>query len=511
MPAKEPRFNLPKLEMSPPSMNPWSIEGVTPLRMSPPAMALPDFQPPDFKLPSLSASKYFPPPGLYDEWLPLPPSLMTWGVADPTLLVVGTYASDGGNGNGENLKAAVLFYRVPNTEGEVRGDAAFAPDPTRRKFVPKEVKLIKSIESPFAIFDLSFSPHDPQLMVAVTASGSLFFFKVPPYTDSIKRISIQNPFPEPEAILSVAFSTTDPSIVACSLQSGVIAIIGYSKSPRGVTCEVKQRFQAHQGAARAVKFGVKNGQRLYSGGDDCVLRAWSLSTHYSRSSLAWQEENSHEDLITIIQTWPYYRGGDKDHKRKLLLTGSLDGKMRVFDLSERQRPPPLIQELELCKEGISRLEPLPGFPVFEECENLKDGVFVPDDYGWNIRLDENHSGVVASCLDGQSRVVLQRQKFSSIFITLKDPDVPAEEMSQKMRSETGVEKDWYFREKEFEWYNVAEFREHEGKVTAGCGVALIDLDSLYKVDGRQQKRRGWRIASASYEDRKMCMYQVYVD
>jgi len=139
MPAKDPRFNLPKLEMSPPSMNPWSIEGISPLRMSPPSMALPDFQNPDFKLPSLSASKYFPPPALYDEWLPLPPSMMTWGAADPTLLVVGTYAPDGGNGDGGNLKAAVLFYRVPNTEGEVRGDAAFAPDPTRRKFVPKEV------------------------------------------------------------------------------------------------------------------------------------------------------------------------------------------------------------------------------------------------------------------------------------------------------------------------------------------------------------------------------------
>jgi len=371
--------------------------------------------------------------------------------------------------------------------------------------------LIASIESPFAISDLSFSPHDPQLMVAATASGSLLFFKVPPYEDSIKRISIQEPFPGPETILSVAFSSTNPSILACSLQSGVIAIIEWAKSSGGVRCEVRQRFQAHQGAARAVKFGVNNGQRLYSGGDDCVLRAWSLSSRHSLSSLAWQEETSHENPITVIQTWPYYRGGDKDHKRKLLLTGSFDGKMRAFDLSERQRPPPLIQELELCKEAISRLEPLPGFPVFEECENLNDGVFVPDDYDRNIPLDENHAGVIASCLDGQSRVVLQRQKFSSIFITLKDPDVPAEEMSEKMRSENGVEKDWYFREKEFEWYNVAEFREHEGKVTAGCGVALIDLDSIYKVDGKQKKRRGWRIASASYEDRKMYMYQVYVD
>lgn len=436
---------------------------------------------------------------------------MTWGTADPTLLVVGTYASDGGNGNGADLKAAVLFYRVPNTVGEVRGDAAFAPDPTRQKYVPKEVNLIGSIESPYAISDLSFSPHDPQLMVAVTASASLVFFKVPPHNDSIQRISIQDPFAEPDAILSVAFSTTNPSILACSLQSGVIAIIEYSKRSGGVRCEVKQRFQAHQGAARAVKFAVNNGQRLYSGGDDCALRAWSLSSRHLQPTVAWQEQASHEDPITVIQTWPYYRGGDKDHKRKLLLTGSLDGKMRVFDLSERQRPPPLIQELELCKETISRLEPLPGLPVFEQCENLNEGVFVPDDYEKHIEMDENHAGIIASCLDGQSRVVLQRQKFSSVFITLKDPDVPAEEMSKIMRSEEGVEKDWYGREKEFEWYNVAEFREHEGKVTAGCGAALIDLDSIYKVDGKQKKRRGWRVASASYEDRKLCMYQVYID
>lgn len=64
---------------------------------------------------------------------------MTFAVADPTLLIVGTYAPDAGNGDGIMMKAAVLFYRVPNTEGEVRGDAAFPPDPPRRKFVPKEV------------------------------------------------------------------------------------------------------------------------------------------------------------------------------------------------------------------------------------------------------------------------------------------------------------------------------------------------------------------------------------
>jgi len=511
MPAKEPRFNIPKLEMSPPSMNPWTIEGLSPLRMSPPSMALPDFQQPDFKLPYLSPSKYFPPPSLYDEQLPLPPSVMSWGVADPTLLVVGTYAADGGNGNGQTLKAAVLFYRVPNTDGEVRGDAKFAPDPTRKKYVPKEVNLIGTIESPYAINDLSFSPHDPTLMVAVTAAGSLLFFNVPPHSDSMKRISIQDLFPTPETILSLAFSTSNPSILAVSLQSGVIAIIEYSRSSGGVTCQVKQRFQAHQGAARSVKFAV-NGQRLYSGGDDCVLRAWSLSSRSFAPSVAWQEDQSHGDAITVIQTWPYYRGGDKGHKRKLLLTGSVDGKMRVFDLAGRERPPKMVQEVQLCKEPISRLEPLPGLPMFKETESkVQNGVFVPDDYDQPIELDEAHAGIIASCLDGQSRVVLQRQKFSSVFITLKLPDIPPEEMSKRNRSVNGVETDWYGREKVFEWVNVAEFREHDGSVTCGGGVALVDLDSIFKVDGVQQKRRGWRVASASYEDKKLCMYQVYIE
>ena len=101
-------------------------------------------------------------------------------------------------------------------------------------------------------------------------------------------------------------------------------------------------------------------------------------------------------------------------------------------------------------------------------------------------------------------------KFSLVFIILKDPDIPAEEMSKKLRSGNGVEEDWYFREKEFEWYNVAKFREHEGKVTAECRVPLIDPDSVYKVE-KQKKRREWRIASTSYEDRNICMYQVYVN
>lgn len=370
--------------------------------------------------------------------------------------------------------------------------------------------LIGSAESPYAITDLTFSPYDPQLMVAVTASASLLFFNVPSRSDSIHRISLQNPLPEPDAITSVAFSTTNPSILACALQSGVIAILEYFRSDGTITCQVKQRFQAHQGAARALKFAV-NGQRLYSGGDDCVLRAWSLSSRSWQAHLAWQDDSSHGEPITVIQSWPYYRGGDKGRTRKLVLTGSGDGKMRVFDTSERQRPPPMIQELQLCKEPISRLEPMPGLPTRQECERLSDGVFVPDDYDWQIEMDENHAGLIASCLDGQARVVLQRQKFSSVFITLKTPDIPPEEMSKRNRSEDGVETDWYGREKELEWYNVVEFKEHEGMVTAGCAAALVDLDSLFKVDSKQMKRRGWRVASASLEDRKLCMFQVYVD
>lgn len=46
--------------------------------------------------------------------------------------MIGTYTPDGGNGDGGNLKAAVLFYQVPNMKGEARGDAAFAQDPTRK-------------------------------------------------------------------------------------------------------------------------------------------------------------------------------------------------------------------------------------------------------------------------------------------------------------------------------------------------------------------------------------------
>ncbi|KAI5789640.1 WD40-repeat-containing domain protein [Peziza echinospora] len=509
MPAKEPRFNLPRLEMSPPNMKPWTIDdSLSPLHMSPPAMLLPNFSPPHFKMPTLSASKYFPPGSLWDEHLPKPPTVTAFSPLDPTLLVVGTHPNEAlGDGKG-----SIMFFRAKDHEGEVRGDSAFPPDPTRKKYVP-DLKLIKTFETSASVMDVVFAPGDMELLIAVTAVGSIIFFDVPTFSDSIKRLSIQDPFPDHPAILSVACSLSHPSLFGCALINGNVALFEFKHSDSGISCTPKQHFQAHQGAARAIKFALKS-QRLYTGGDDCVLRAWSLSSNSFRPTLAWQEDQSHDSAITTIQAWPYIHAGDKDRKRKLLLTGTSDGKFRAFDLSERIRPPPLIQTLDLGKEAIWRLDPLPALPVLEDLEKVKNGAFSQYTCGVQVKVDPQHAGLVCSTFDGVSRVLLQRQKFSSVFILKRDPDGKEgtpEEFDRKNRTKDGVEKDWYGREKEFEWYNVVEFKEHEGKVSCGSGVPLIDLDSIYKTAGKQNKRRGFRICSASLDDQKLCFYQVHVD
>lgn len=362
-------------------------------------------------------------------------------------------------------------------------------------------------DTPSSVTDLKFSPHEPEILLAATVTGEILIFEVENQKCSIELLSTHHLFEQSTPITSIEFSPTDSSRFSVSTTGGSVVLVKMPEDyEQGDSCKIRQNIQAHSKPVGAVTF-TRDGKGLYTAGEDNKLSAWALGKRGPRQS--WEDRDSHDDGITTVINWPDFRGADKDQKRKLLLTGSYDGIFRVLDLSHGWTPPPVVQEEDL-EGGIWRITPLPPLPKLEEIDDIGVGVWSAEAHP-RVPTDPEFVGVIASCMSAGSRLLVQKQKFEELFL---EGDDNGKERPYDFAHFTvdGVPKDWYGREREYYWYNVANFQEeHEGKCYASAAVAIIDYDPLFKDSGKQRLRRGWRIASTSFKDKNLSFWHVYVE
>ncbi|EWC45458.1 hypothetical protein DRE_00857 [Drechslerella stenobrocha 248] len=530
MPIREPRFNQEKLTMSPPNMKPWKMSppSMSPLHMTPPNMLLPNFEPPTFKLPMLSASRYFPPQTLFEEDLDCPPSVARFSLDDPTVCVIGAYAKGTGGDPVNPTRAGkgrgkIYLARVLDHEGEVRGDAEFPPDETRKKIIPNMI-IVDEVKTPASIIDLCWSTSDQDLLLATGSDGQLLIVQVTVggRFSRIEILSTHRVSNSGSLTTSIAFSPAGNDIVAAGLSDGSVVLFSLPDDvEEDSRIQLLQNFRPHSSAPILTVCFSNDGKELFVGDNKATVSCWSIGRSAKRQpKRLWADDSTFVDgdAVTKLIAWPTERSPKNTipRRRPLLLAGCDDGFLRITDLTEKQViPPPLTQEVNIFDQtekdldgGIWDMALLPPLPRQSQLDEVEVGVFTPAAYP-NIPTDPDENGVLVSCLEAGARVFVQREEFMDVFI--RDPEEIRDKTEEELDEEKGIEKDWFNRERQFKWYNVAEFKEHEGRCFASSAVAFVDYDPIFKESGVQRKRRGWRLLTTSFEDKKVHIWQVYAD
>ncbi|KAA8894208.1 WD40-repeat-containing domain protein [Sphaerosporella brunnea] len=502
------QYAAPKLVMEAPSMQPWTISppSLSPLHMSPPNMELPNFSPiqDHMPLPTLSASTFTPPQSFLTLQHSEPISVIKFSRFDPTVLAVGSSFDDPDDAQPKREECSITIYRVEDVEREVRGDdkmIARGVYDVRKKLRPR-LHEMTAVKSPGAVLDLAFSPHEPELLVATLATGQLIAYRVRRGRYKIKQISTHTIAPE-TPLYSIVFSPGEKTLAAVTAANGQVYLVQLSGFPsENDSIKPVQTIQAHSSRVLRAAFSA-DGKALYTGGEDGSLSEWSVK-HLDKIKHKWGDGSAHESGITAILPWPAPFASDIGKKRRLLLTGDYDGKLKVLDMSSHVRPPYRRQELEL-HGVIWRLTPLPALPTYEEVKSLGAGSFCAATNP-KVELDPELQGVLAAAGRGGGRVLIHKQKFEDVFLPKRDGSDIVD-----WTTSDGVKMDYEGREKEYYWYDLADIEEHgDSPVYAGDATAVIDYDPLFKDAGQQKLRRGWRLATAS-RDGTMCFWQVYVE
>jgi WD40 repeat protein len=412
-------------------------------------------------------------------------------------------------------KAKLMLFRIRDEEKDVLGDI-FPPDPPNKKLVP-DLKKVHEIDTDAAVVAVQWSPHDPEILLATLANGSIIVVNV--RMGRKPRMEILSthflPSVKGHVALSICFSPRDDDHVAFTYTDGSVVIASVDDD----SIEELQAFKPH-GDKPMLSCGYSSdGKKLYVSDSAGMISSWFVRRK-AGLKLEWVEGDIHDDTdgVPTLVVWPPHDGANLKKARRLLLTGALDGKMRVLDLGDDQVPPPMKQELDMFyitddkpDGGIWKLDALPALPRIKDLEKMDVGVFSsyesPD-----IECDYNEVGIVVSGLEGGCRIMVQRPEFSDVHLPeLDEEGKPIFKEEEKSTTADGVEKDWYGREKRMEWYNVIEFSENEGKSFASSATAFVDWDSIFKEEGKQNKRRGWRVVTTSFEDRKLAIFHIYVD
>ena len=358
------------------------------------------------------------------------------------------------------------------------------------------------IQTPSAILDLAFSPHEPELLLASLATGELIAYHVGFGGYTIEEISRHMISPG-APLHTIAFSPVSRTVAAATAANGYAYLLKIPRTPfTDSAIKTTQAIQAHSAPCLRAAFSA-DGRRLYTAGEDGVLTSWSV-TNPSNPKQRWSSTDAHDCGITALQCWPAPFACDVGKKRRLLMTGSYDGMLRIFDMSMQNRPPFLRQEMDLGGP-VWRLAPLPPLPMLSEIDDIGAGMFTSEQHP-DVELDPEQAGMIAASAKGGARVLIHKQKFEEVFLPRRDGSGIVD-----WTTSDGVKMDHEGREKMYWWYDLADIEEHGDSPVYACdAVAIIDYDPLFKDSGKQRLRRGWRLCSVS-RDGTLCFWQVYVE
>ncbi|THW04593.1 WD40 repeat-like protein [Aureobasidium pullulans] len=247
------------------------------------------------------------------------------------------------------------------------------------------------IQTPYAILDIHFSPHDPTLLAVAGSTGCVQLFNLQSTSSSasLSPLSTYQYFDPSTLVLSLAWHPTIPSILGVTASPGQVYLVDTSLPPNEVE-DTAKKILAHELEAWTLSFSA-SGNAVFSGGDDATLRFSALPSSFLTSTnttasneddeqeeqedqqyvLTWQDRRSHQAGVTAILPVP--------SEQDILITGSYDDNIRVL------------------------YAPLQGRKQVLAEENLEGGV-------WRLKMlraegEKSRYTVLASCMHAGARIV----------------------------------------------------------------------------------------------------------
>ncbi|KAL8695401.1 MAG: hypothetical protein Q9218_000160 [Villophora microphyllina] len=251
-------------------------------------------------------------------------------------------------------------------------------------------QILQTLHVPFAVLDLRFSPHEPDIFAIATSTGTVHLFSFNPKSDS--PLAQTEAFNVAEAstgilVLSLTWAPFSPSLLALTLSDGAIAVLDIKKGT--VIFKVAQ---AHSLEAWVVVWSRrKETTALYTGGDDSAIcchrfkedsRVDPAPQDPSVDSVMLRDSKIHGAGVTAIL--PFW----VDHNdAEILLTGSYDEYVRVLRVAPGSLRPKVLAETRL-NGGVWQLRQL----------KMRDDSVSPNETGLRF-------SILASCMHAGCRVL----------------------------------------------------------------------------------------------------------
>ncbi|THZ13424.1 WD40 repeat-like protein [Aureobasidium pullulans] len=320
--------------------------------------------------------------------LDLPPSCIEFCPVARDYFVVGTYFLE------KKEQEATAEDTAENNNDEESEEVEKKPQTRTGSLILFKVDGDKAIQvsttqTPYAILDIHFSPHDPTLLAVAGSTGCVQLFNLQSTSSSasLSPLSTYQHFDPSTLVLSLAWHPIIPSIIGVTTSPGQVYLVDTSLPAAEVEGTAKE-ILAHELEAWTLSFS-SSGTSIYSGGDDATLRFSGLPASLNSTTTttpsptsddeqedqqylpSWQDRRAHNAGVTAILPLP--------SEQDILITGSYDDNIRVL------------------------YAPLQGRKQVLAEENLEGGV-------WRLKMlraegEKSRYTVLASCMHAGARIV----------------------------------------------------------------------------------------------------------
>ncbi|THV83113.1 WD40 repeat-like protein [Aureobasidium pullulans] len=319
--------------------------------------------------------------------LDLPPSCIEFCPVARDYFVVGTYFLE------KKEQEATAEDTTENNSDEESEDVEKKPQ-TRTgslilfKIDGDKVIQVSTTQTPYAVLDIHFSPHDPILLAVAGSTGCVQLFNLQSTSSSasFSPLSTYQYFDPSTLVLSLAWHPIIPSIIGVTTSPGQVYLVDTSLPAAEVEGTAKE-ILAHDLEAWTLSFS-SSGTAVFSGGDDATLRFSGLpSSLTSTTTSTASNEDDEQEEQQYLPSWQDRRAHNAgvtailplSSEQDILITGSYDDNIRVLHAPLQGR-----------KQALAE-------------ENLEGGV-------WRLKMlradiDAGKYTVLASCMHAGARIV----------------------------------------------------------------------------------------------------------
>lgn len=197
------------------------------------------------------------------------------------------------------------------------------------------MQIINQIPSPNAIFDISWSEQNPDLLVGACGDGNIRLFKM-----GQNQAIGQQPVHQKE-VNSVECNHMITNYVLTSSLDGTIKITDIDAMKHLLA------FPAHNGPAYQTVWHPRNGDLIASAGGDGFLKLWNIKTQKPVFSIP-----AHNQEILSL---------DFNKYTDMIATGSSDNLIRIWDLKMPKQP---VMNCAAHRYAVKKVKFSPHHPNF---------------------------------------------------------------------------------------------------------------------------------------------------